>query len=58
MVRLKCDPAYQLGDAQCSGTLLLAELGLIGSLPACTDVTTKPWVGEAGVLLLNIPFSE
>ncbi len=42
--------------AQCSGTLLLAKLGLIGDLPACTDLTTKPWVIEAGVKVLDQPF--
>ena len=42
------NPQRQLIAAQCSGTLILAKLGLIGSLPACTDLTTKPWVIEAG----------
>ena len=42
--------------AQCSGTLLLAKLGLLGNLPACTDLTTKPWVQEAGVEVLDQPF--
>jgi len=50
------DPKRQLIGAQCSGTLLLAKLGLIGSLPACTDLTTKPWVIEAGVEVLDVPF--
>jgi transcriptional regulator GlxA family with amidase domain len=53
---LQLDPARQLIGAQCSGTLLLARLGLLGSLPACTDLTTKPWVQEAGVEVLNQPF--
>lgn len=26
-------------------------------MPACTDLTTKPWVLEAGVEVLNQPFS-
>ena len=38
------------------GTLLLAKLGLIGDLPACTDLTTKPWVIEAGVNVIDAPF--
>ncbi|HEX2561879.1 DJ-1/PfpI family protein [Phenylobacterium sp.] len=50
------DPARQLVGAQCSGTLLLAKLGLLGDLPACTDLTTKPWVVEAGVEVLDQPF--
>jgi len=54
--RLKLDPSRQLIGAQCSGTLLLAKLGLVGDLPACTDLTTKPWVIEAGVQVLDAPF--
>tara|TARA_R110002167_G_scaffold46354_12_gene138439 strand:+ start:1393 stop:2010 length:618 start_codon:yes stop_codon:yes gene_type:complete len=50
------DPTRQLIGAQCSGTLLLARLGLIGTLPACTDLTTKPWVIEAGVTVVDQPF--
>ena len=50
------DPARQLIAAQCSGTLILAKLGLIGSLPACTDLTTKPWVIEAGINVIDAPF--
>lgn len=56
MGRLKLDPARQLVAAQCSGTLVLAKLGLLGKVPACTDLTTKPWVQEAGVEVLNQPF--
>jgi transcriptional regulator GlxA family with amidase domain len=54
--RLSLDPARQLIAAQCSGTLLLAKMGLLGDMPACTDLTTKPWVQEAGVEVLNRPF--
>jgi transcriptional regulator GlxA family with amidase domain len=56
MARIALDPARQLIGAQCSGTLLLAKLGLLGDLPACTDLTTKPWVIEAGVEVLDTPF--
>jgi transcriptional regulator GlxA family with amidase domain len=56
MSRLKLDPARQLLGAQCSGTLVLAKLGLLQGVPACTDVTTKPWVEAAGVEILNQPF--
>lgn len=56
MARLALDPARQLIAAQCSGTLVLAKLGLLGKVPACTDLTTKPWVQEAGVEVLNQPF--
>lgn len=54
--RIRLDPSRQLIGAQCSGTLLLAKLGLIGALPACTDLTTKTWVIEAGVEVLDAPF--
>jgi transcriptional regulator GlxA family with amidase domain len=56
MAELRLDPARQLIAAQCSGTLVLARLGILGALPACTDLTTKPWVLEAGVEVLNQPF--
>lgn len=54
--RLRLDPLRQLVGAQCSGTLLLARLGLLGDMPACTDATTKPWVVQAGVLVVDEPF--
>lgn len=54
--RIRLDPARQLIAAQCSGTLVLAKLGLVAGVPACTDLTTKPWVQEAGVEVLNQPF--
>ena len=57
MSRLKLDPTRQLLGAQCSGTLILAKLGLLGDVSACTDLTTKPWVEEAGVRVLNEPFT-
>lgn len=56
LAQIRLDPDRQLIGAQCSGTLLLAKLGLIGTLPACTDLTTKPWVMEAGVDVLDAPF--
>lgn len=56
MAQLKLDPSRQLLGAQCSGTLVLARLGLLDMVPACTDLTSKPWVQEAGVSVLNQPF--
>ena len=56
MSQLQLDPSRQLLGAQCSGTLVLAKLGLLGGVPACTDLITKPWVEEAGVCVLNQPF--
>ena len=54
--QLKLDPSRQLIAAQCSGTLILAKLGILAGVPACTDLTTKPWVIAAGVEVLNQPF--
>ena len=56
MEQIKLDSRRQLIGAQCSGTLVLAKLGLLRDLPACTDLGTKPWVIEAGVQVLNQPF--
>lgn len=47
--RLQLDPVRQLIGGQCSGTLLLARLGLLADLPAATDVASKPWMVQAGV---------
>ncbi|MEP6823314.1 MAG: DJ-1/PfpI family protein [Ramlibacter sp.] len=56
MSRIQLNPARQLLAAKCSGTLILAKLGLVSGVPACTDLTTKPWVQEAGVEVLDQPF--
>jgi transcriptional regulator GlxA family with amidase domain len=56
MSQLQIDPSRQLLGAQCSGTLVLAKLGWLAGVPACTDSTTKPWVQEAGVEVLDQPF--
>jgi transcriptional regulator GlxA family with amidase domain len=56
MSQLQLDPQRQLIAAQCSGTFLLAKLGLTGQLSACTDNTSKPWVQAAGVQVVNQPF--
>ena len=54
--RLKLNPETQLIGGQCSGTLLMSVLGLLHQIPACTDLTTKPWVVESGVTVLDQPF--
>jgi transcriptional regulator GlxA family with amidase domain len=54
--RLQLDPLRQLLGGQCSGTLLMARLGLLADMPACTDTITKPWVVEAGVRVVDAPF--
>jgi transcriptional regulator GlxA family with amidase domain len=56
MDELKLDPSRQVIGAQCSGALVLAKLGLLADVPACTDSTTRPWVEEAGVRVLDQPF--
>jgi len=56
MAELRLDPSRQVIAAQCSGALLLAKLGLLEGVPACTDTITKPWVIEAGVKVLEQPF--
>jgi len=52
----RLDPSRQLLAGQCSGTLVLAKLGLLKDVPACTDLISKPWVVEAGIEVLNQPF--
>ena len=54
--RLQLDPLRQHLAAQGSGVLLLARLGLLADLPACTDMATKPWLIEAGVRVEEAPF--
>ena len=54
--RIRLDPSRQLVGAQCSGALMLARLGLLEGVPACTDSTTKPWVVEAGVRVIDASF--
>jgi len=54
--RLQLDPLRQLIAGQCSGTLLMARLGLLADMPACTDTITKPWVVQAGVRVVDAPF--
>jgi transcriptional regulator GlxA family with amidase domain len=56
MDELRLDAKRQIIGAQCSGALVLAKLGLLAGVPACTDTTTKPWVQEAGIEVLNQPF--
>jgi transcriptional regulator GlxA family with amidase domain len=56
MGQIKLNPEKQLVAAQCSGTFLMAKLGIIGKTPACTDTTSKPWVQAAGVNVLNQAF--
>jgi transcriptional regulator GlxA family with amidase domain len=54
--RLSLDPGKQLVASQCSGALVLARLGVLGRLPACTDRQTAPLVEAAGVRVLEQAF--
>ena len=53
---LSLNQSHQLIGAQCSGTLLMAKMGLIGTMPACTDLTTKPLAQKAGINVIDAPF--
>ncbi|UFR06909.1 DJ-1/PfpI family protein [Streptomyces sp. Go40/10] len=54
--RLRLDPSRQLIGAQCSGALVLARLGLLDGMPACTDRKTRPFVEACGIPVLDQPF--
>ncbi len=54
--QLPLDPSRQLIGAQCSGALVLARLGLLDGMPACTDVKTRPFVEACDVTVLDAPF--
>ncbi|WP_329278880.1 AraC family transcriptional regulator [Streptomyces sp. NBC_00691] len=56
LAALPLDPSRQLIGSQCSGALVLARLGLLGTMPACTDLTTRPWVEACDVTVLDAPF--
>ncbi|WP_169543577.1 DJ-1/PfpI family protein [Sneathiella aquimaris] len=56
MGQIDLNPRHQLIGAQCSGTLLLAKLGLLSDIPACTDLTTRPWVEDEGIEVLEQAF--
>ena len=56
MSRLKLSPTRQLIGSQCSGALVLAKLGLLRSIPACTDHTTRPFLLAADVAVLDKSF--
>lgn len=56
MDELRLDPSRQLIGAQCSGAFILATLGLLDGIPACTDTLSRPMVEEAGCTVLDQPF--
>jgi transcriptional regulator GlxA family with amidase domain len=55
--RLRLDPERQLIGSQCSGALFLAALGLLGDMPVCTDMSTRPVVEAAGLRVLDQTFT-
>jgi len=56
MRELRFDLTRQIVTSQCSGALVLAKLGILRDVPACTDRTTRPWLVEAGVQVIDQPF--
>lgn len=56
MGRIQLDPARQLIASQCSGGLVLARLGLLAHIPACTDRGTRPHLEAAGAKVLDAAF--
>ncbi|MEV5666763.1 DJ-1/PfpI family protein [Streptomyces flaveolus] len=53
---LRLDSSRQLIGAQCSGALVLARLGLLDGMPACTDMKTRPFVEARDITVLDKPF--
>ncbi|MEU6708151.1 DJ-1/PfpI family protein [Streptomyces wuyuanensis] len=53
---LPLDPTRQLIGAQCSGALVLARLGLLDGMPACTDMKSRPFVEACDVTVVDAPF--
>jgi len=56
MSSFQLDPTRQLIGSQCSGALVLKKLGLVENTPVSTDLTTRPWLEESGVCVLDQPF--
>jgi len=56
MSMLPLDPSRQLIGSQCSGALVLARLGLLDGMPACTDRISRPFVEACDVTVLDAPF--
>ncbi|MCL6732568.1 DJ-1/PfpI family protein [Streptomyces neyagawaensis] len=54
--QLRLDSSRQLIGAQCSGALVLARLGFLDGMPACTDMKTRPFVEALGIPVLDEPF--
>jgi transcriptional regulator GlxA family with amidase domain len=56
MRRISVDPRRQLIASQCSGAMMLARLGLLTGVPACTDHFTRPMLAEMGIEIVDRAF--
>jgi transcriptional regulator GlxA family with amidase domain len=56
MSRITVSPEHQLVGSQCSGALVLAQLGYLNDVAATTDERTRPALEAAGVKVLDKPF--
>ena len=56
MSRLKLDPRRQLIGSQCAGAWFLAKLGLLATLPVCTNLRSRPSLEAMGIRVLDRPF--
>lgn len=57
MAQFDLDPSRQLIGSQCSGALIMKRLGLVENMSVCTDSTTKPWLIELGVQVIDRAFN-
>ena len=57
MAQFDLDPSRQLIGSQCSGALIMKRLGLVENMAVCTDSTTRPWLAEAGVHVIDRAFN-
>jgi transcriptional regulator GlxA family with amidase domain len=56
MSRLKLDSNRQLIGSQCAGAWFLAKLGLLATIPVCTNLRSRPSLEAIGVRVLDQPF--
>lgn len=54
--RISLDPKRQLIASQCSGAMILAKMGLLTGVPACTDHYTRPALAEMGIQIVDRAF--
>ena len=56
MYALRLDPENQLIASQCSGALILAQLGLLGTQTVCTDRKTATYPEAAKLNIVDSAF--